>query len=341
MDKAPEAFRTISEVADWLGVQPHVLRFWESKFPQIKPVKRAGGRRYYRPNDMLLLGGLRKLLHEDGLTIKGAQKVLREQGVRAVQAMSPPLDDDMEHAGADDLDAGTEADEQMADEVVEAAAPVATPAAPPAPPNGEAVQASFDLPEIRKRPRPRDLPDPVPLAPQSPVDAAASHTAELSFDPAPAETPSADLPIDDALPVGSDAEDVVAGVSGASASDMATAAAPVHSDAPEQTADFAEARDDTEETADGPPDTDAPVTAADPVPAFRSRLSGMIAGETPAPPNGPTASPSIPAAPALPSADLPLDEALSMLSAGQVPAIRLRPIFEQMVALRDRMEAAP
>ena len=93
--KAKEAFRTISEVADWLDVQTHVLRFWESKFTQVKPVKRAGGRRYYRPADMTLLGGIKKLLHDDGMTIKGAQKILKEQGVAAVQAMSAPLDDDL------------------------------------------------------------------------------------------------------------------------------------------------------------------------------------------------------------------------------------------------------
>lgn len=93
MAKSPDAFRTISEVADWLGVHAHVLRFWESKFSQVKPVKRAGGRRYYRPSDMQLLGGIKKLLHEDGMTIKGAQKVLREQGIAAVAAMSRPIDD--------------------------------------------------------------------------------------------------------------------------------------------------------------------------------------------------------------------------------------------------------
>lgn len=90
--KSPEAFRTISEVADWLGVPTHVLRFWESRFSQVKPVKRAGGRRYYRPADMELLGGIRKLLHEDGMTIRGVQKLLREQGVRHVSALSPALD---------------------------------------------------------------------------------------------------------------------------------------------------------------------------------------------------------------------------------------------------------
>ncbi len=92
--KSPDAFRTISEVADWLDRPAHVLRFWESKFTQVKPVKRAGGRRYYRPEDMRLLGGIKKLLHDDGMTIKGAQKVLREQGVRYVSALSPPLDDE-------------------------------------------------------------------------------------------------------------------------------------------------------------------------------------------------------------------------------------------------------
>lgn len=93
--KSPDAFRTISEVADWLDRPTHVLRFWESKFPQIKPVKRAGGRRYYRPQDMLLLGGIKRLLHDDGMTIKGVQKILREQGVAQVVALSHPLDDEM------------------------------------------------------------------------------------------------------------------------------------------------------------------------------------------------------------------------------------------------------
>lgn len=93
MAKSADAFRTISEVAEWLEVPAHVLRFWESKFSQIKPVKRAGGRRYYRPADMLLLGGIKALLHDEGMTIKGAQKLLREQGVRHVSDLSQPLDE--------------------------------------------------------------------------------------------------------------------------------------------------------------------------------------------------------------------------------------------------------
>ncbi|MDH5797789.1 MAG: MerR family transcriptional regulator [Paracoccaceae bacterium] len=92
MEKSPEAFRTISEVADWLGTPTHVLRFWESRFAQVKPVKRAGGRRYYRPNDMLLLGGIKKLLHDDGMTIRGVQKMLREEGVKQIASYSQALD---------------------------------------------------------------------------------------------------------------------------------------------------------------------------------------------------------------------------------------------------------
>ena len=82
--KSPDAFRTISEVASDLDVPQHVLRFWETKFAQVKPLKRAGGRRYYRPEDLDLLRGIRTLLYTDGFTIKGVQKVLREQGIRYV-----------------------------------------------------------------------------------------------------------------------------------------------------------------------------------------------------------------------------------------------------------------
>lgn len=84
MQKSADAFRTISEVAEELDVPQHVLRFWESKFIQIKPLKRAGGRRYYRPDDISLLRGIRSLLYGDGYTIKGVQKVLKDRGVRVV-----------------------------------------------------------------------------------------------------------------------------------------------------------------------------------------------------------------------------------------------------------------
>lgn len=87
MSKAKDAFRTISEVSEALDTPAHVLRFWESKFTQVKPVKRAGGRRYYRPDDLALLGGIKILLHEQGMTIKGAQKLMREKGVKHVIAL--------------------------------------------------------------------------------------------------------------------------------------------------------------------------------------------------------------------------------------------------------------
>jgi DNA-binding transcriptional MerR regulator len=80
--KSPEAFRTISEVAEMLDIPQHVLRFWESRFAHIKPIKRAGGRRFYRPEDVDLLRGIRTLLYHEGYTIKGVQKILREKGVR-------------------------------------------------------------------------------------------------------------------------------------------------------------------------------------------------------------------------------------------------------------------
>lgn len=85
MEKAPEAFRTISEVAEELNVPQHVLRFWESRFHEIKPMKRGGGRRYYRPQDVDLLRGIRHLLYGEGYTIRGVQRLLREQGHRFVQ----------------------------------------------------------------------------------------------------------------------------------------------------------------------------------------------------------------------------------------------------------------
>jgi len=86
MEKSPDAFRTISEVADDLDLPQHVLRFWETRFPQIKPLKRGGGRRYYRPDDVELLKGIRHLLYDHGYTIKGVQKLLKNNGNKFVAA---------------------------------------------------------------------------------------------------------------------------------------------------------------------------------------------------------------------------------------------------------------
>ena len=169
MAKSPDAFRTISEVADWLGIQAHVLRFWESKFTQVKPIKRAGGRRYYRPGDMQLLGGIKQLLHEDGLTIKGVQKILREEGMSHVAAMSAPLDE-LTQSQLDDTPTPAE---------------VVTPE-PPAPERG--VVLSFEAPAekvvkdaIELIEKKQDVSEP------EPTDTAAAPDEATPSDPTPVE----------------------------------------------------------------------------------------------------------------------------------------------------------
>mgnify|MGYP006253605813 FL=1 len=84
IEKSPQAFRTISEASEILSLPSHVLRFWESKFKQIKPLKRAGGRRFYRPNDILFIFGIKKLLHIDGLTISGVKRLIKENGINDI-----------------------------------------------------------------------------------------------------------------------------------------------------------------------------------------------------------------------------------------------------------------
>lgn len=93
MTKGPDAFRTISEVAEELNVPQHVLRFWETRFSQIRPLKRSGGRRFYRPDDVALLRGIRYLLYGAGYTIRGVQRILKEQGIAHVQRIAPPSGD--------------------------------------------------------------------------------------------------------------------------------------------------------------------------------------------------------------------------------------------------------
>src|ERR687893_2647410 len=104
MDKSPDAFRTISEVAEDLDVPQHVLRFWETRFAQIKPLKRGGGRRYYRPDDIDLLKGIRHLLYGEGYTIKGVQRILKEDGVRFVQGVGRGEETATPPAGRDEPD---------------------------------------------------------------------------------------------------------------------------------------------------------------------------------------------------------------------------------------------
>ena len=117
MEKSPDAFRTISEVAQELDVPQHVLRFWESRFREIRPMKRGGGRRYYRPDDVDLLRGIRHLLYGEGYTIRGVQRLLREQGLRFVQSVwqpgAPQPGNRPTEDGPDDTDGGDEDDERL------------------------------------------------------------------------------------------------------------------------------------------------------------------------------------------------------------------------------------
>jgi len=151
--KSAEAFRTISEVAIDLDVPQHVLRFWESRFTQIKPVKRAGGRRFYRPEDIDLLKGIRALLYTDGLTIKGAQKILKEKGLRHVAEIGrggrPQAEPRVE----------TKIETRVVEKIVyierpAAVAPARKPRAIPLRPVTQAPAMSlFDFPELGAEPR--------------------------------------------------------------------------------------------------------------------------------------------------------------------------------------------
>ena len=177
MDKSAGAFRTISEVSEALDTPAHVLRFWESRFTQIKPVKGAGGRRYYRPSDVALLSGIRKLLHEDGLTIRGVQKILREKGVRFVAG---------QFGSGFDVDAPETA---VVHEISRPVAPRASERTPPpvevegiaeapmmldAPEAPLGALADFPAPRLREETQPRTTPPEAPPtgAPQTEVSPA-------------------------------------------------------------------------------------------------------------------------------------------------------------------------
>lgn len=171
MDKSPEAFRTISEVADSLDTPAHVLRFWESRFPQIRPVKRAGGRRYYRPSDVALLAGIKRLLHDEGLTIRGVQKILREQGIRHVAGLG---------SGAVALPADSE-------EAIEAelTAALGVPDAVPAPPqDAETAQVIALETVLQRAERQAAPPAPPPQQPDlwSLIDAGDAPEAPMALD---------------------------------------------------------------------------------------------------------------------------------------------------------------
>ncbi|MCL1627262.1 MerR family transcriptional regulator [Roseibaca sp. V10] len=148
MRKAPEAFRTISEAAEALDTPAHVLRFWESKFSHVKPVKRAGGRRYYRPADIDLLSGIKLLLHDQGMTIRGVQKLLQEKGARHVTGLAPVVNDVLD---GDVLDAVAAKEES---------APSAPAMAPVADSDMPAADSSANAP--KETPLPSTDPEEVP-----------------------------------------------------------------------------------------------------------------------------------------------------------------------------------
>lgn len=195
MDKAPDAFRTISEVADDLDVPQHVLRFWETRFTQIKPMKRSGGRRYYRPDDVNLLRGIRRLLYGEGYTIRGVQRILREHGIKSVQSLTdgstdhakalfdgPSFDAEKDDHAPDLAELESEAEEELEAEdasddgqenetyasplslrdlgppLSDLAPPKAVVAKPilPGPVNGSSGAEAYAPPNIRKNARPMD-----------------------------------------------------------------------------------------------------------------------------------------------------------------------------------------
>lgn len=164
MKKAPEAFRTISEVAEILETPAHVLRFWESKFYQIRPVKRAGGRRYYRPDDVALINGIRILLQDRGLTIRGVQRILQEKGPRHVTDLGGDLPAIIDQGTVIEAQAGAGPEATEPAQIEAEAPPAATqpapeavvlPFTPPAPPESEPARVL-----IRQR-------APAPAAPEA------------------------------------------------------------------------------------------------------------------------------------------------------------------------------
>jgi DNA-binding transcriptional MerR regulator len=143
VDKAPDAFRTISEVADDLKVPQHVLRFWESRFAQIKPMKRAGGRRYYRPDDVDLLRGIHHLLYGEGYTIRGVQRILRDQGLKFVQSVWQPGAEQPAHGPVDE-------DSDQTEESGANATGAAMPAEARPQPTPAAIRAQMSREDLRR-----------------------------------------------------------------------------------------------------------------------------------------------------------------------------------------------
>jgi DNA-binding transcriptional MerR regulator len=203
VDKAPDAYRTISEVADDLDLPQHVLRFWETRFGQIRPLKRGGGRRYYRPEDIDLLKGIRHLLYGEGYTIRGVQRIIKESGVKAIQALGrgegaaalqkPKGPEILDPAGGDDepLDMGRPP-------ALGGAVPPFAPASygePPfaAPRHGD-DEDEGDAPDEPIRLEPVLAPRPVPVAAEQPAIPRHVPLQEAVRTPEPPPVPPAPAP---------------------------------------------------------------------------------------------------------------------------------------------------
>ncbi|VCU59043.1 Transcriptional regulator, MerR family [Tritonibacter mobilis] len=308
MSKSPDAFRTISEVAEWLDVPAHVLRFWESKFTQVKPVKRAGGRRYYRPTDMLLLGGIQNLLHDKGLSIKDAQALLREEGIQHVQSLSKPLD-------------GEEEDESPIE----------------AKPASKWVDPAAAEPEVEKPRRPvvdreslgEEEHAPRKVAPPAPPPYPAGPPQAAPTPAAPgADAPQADVarpaPVETPLPASDTAN--------APASTSHEVAAP----APESLAPAAAAPQASEDVAPAGPvsDDDTPIADSTPSTAFEDMEVAPVAPSPTAAPQSDVAPQSTPAAPA--STRPPIAPAASV---GAAPAAQPAPASDAAQPLQPSLTA--
>lgn len=314
MAKSEEAFRNISEVAEWLETPAHVLRFWESKFAQIKPVKGAGGRRYYRPEDMALLAGIKTLLHGQGLTIKGAQKLLREKGVGHIIAIGKGE-----------------------------AEPDLTPA-PPARRKSAPVQAE---PQNTAKKAPARMPSTEEVAPEVPEVVAPELPFAPTDEPAPdSDSLTASLTAPERNASGDEVQDIPSATLKAAAEVASPAEAPLVAPAsepesePESEDDFAspaEAAEDSALAHDEPP-ADLPV--ADPL-KDKSQDASPVEATDPDP--EPAAPESLPAALAM---DPPDPEPAPARSFGRFTAPiaipsesqpRLAALVKELRLLQDRM----
>jgi DNA-binding transcriptional MerR regulator len=333
MPKSADAFRTISEVADWLGIQAHVLRFWESKFTQVRPVKRAGGRRYYRPNDMMLLGGIKQLLHEDGLTIKGVQKILREEGMSHVAGLSQPLD-------------------ELTQSLLDESPPTPFIDVPEEAQEETGVVLSFD-----KKPQPPEEQSPEEQSSEDKGETAAPAAAEAS-EHAPVDTPAVETVNVETPQAAASTETVDPAVEGEATPVVESAVAPPQTF--EETAPEGEEQPET--VADAPADADAErvsLTAADvqdeapaeaaheqraeaePAPPARSASRDAAAPEPAATTSEdvPADQPEDPAEETESVAPAPVNEHITIVEPAPMP--RPDPVFEKVPLVADEIEDQP